>query len=248
MFIQIIFSLMKYLMFFLIAPLILSFAPRLDTGWISLFNGKNLDGWTIKCKPEDQSKNYWSVKDGYIEVNSLGDKNHDYIWLMTNKEYKDFSLKLKFAAFKESPGNSGVQIRSRYDDVEGWLDGPQIDIHPQGPWRSGMIWDETRGMNRWIYPDIPKGEWVDESMREKVPDFYYSDNELQWNEIEITVKGWAVVSTLNGIKITDFDSKELLNTEFHKKYKVGKKGNICLQLHIKDELKMYYKDIAIKEL
>ena len=219
-----------------------------EDNWASLFNGENLDGWTVKCKPEDQSKNYWTVKKGYIEVNSLGDKNHDYIWLMTDKEYKNFSFKLKFAAFKTSPGNSGVQFRSRYDDAEGWLDGPQIDIHPNGPWRSGMIWDETRGMNRWIYPDIVKGKWVNESMREEVPKLMYSDDELQWNEMEITVDGWTIVTYLNGTQITDFDSKELLTTEHHKKYKVGKKGYICLQLHIKDELKMLYKDIMIKEL
>jgi len=219
-----------------------------ETPWISLFNGENLEGWTVKCKVDDQSKKYWSVKNGYIEVNSLGDKDHDYIWLMTDKEYRNFSLKLKFAAFKDSPGNSGVQIRSRYDVVEGWLDGPQVDIHPQGPWRSGMMWDETRGINRWIYPDIAKGNWVNESMREKVPKFMYSDDEVRWNEMEITVDGWTVVAYLNGTKITDFDSKESLTTEHHKKYKVGKKGYICLQLHIKDELKMLYKDIMIKEL
>ena len=38
--------------------------------------------------------------------------------------------------------------------------------------------------------------------------------------------------------LIDFNSKELLTTEHHKKYKVGKKGYICLQLHNKDELKL----------
>lgn len=239
---------MKILPITLLFFIILSFNFKKEKEWSTLFNGKNLDGWTVKCKPEDESKNYWTVKDGYIEVNSLGDKDHNYIWLMADKEYKNFSLKLKFAAYKNSTGNSGVQIRSRYDEEEGWLDGPQVDIHPKGPWRSGMIFDETRGMLRWIYPDIPKGKWVDESMREKVPDFYYSDDELQWNEMEITVDGWRVVTYLNGTQITDFNSKDLLTTEHHKKYKVGKKGFICLQLHNKDELRMLYKDIMIKEL
>jgi hypothetical protein len=216
--------------------------------WVSLFNGKNLDGWTVKCKPEDKDKTFWTVKDGYIEVNSMGDKDHDYVWLMTEREYENFVLKLKFAAFKESPGNSGVQFRSRYDEEKWWLDGPQIDIHPQGPWRSGMIWDETRDMKRWIYPDIPKGEWVNESMREKVPDIYYSDDELRWNEMEIIVEGWKVTAFLNGTQITDFNNKELLTGPGHKKFKVGKKGHICLQLHINDELKMRYKDILIMEL
>jgi len=239
---------MKFLTFLLLISSLFSNTLKKENKWISLFNGRNLDGWTVKCKPEDKSKNFWSIHDGYIEVNSLGVKEHDYVWLMTNKEYMDFSLKLKFAAFKSSPGNSGIQIRSRYDDAEGWLDGPQIDIHPQGSWRSGMMWDETRDVKRWIYPDIPQGDWVNESMREKVPDFYYSDLSLKWNELEITVKGWSVVAFLNGTQITDFNSKVLLTGEGHKKYKVGEKGFIALQLHIHDELKMYYKDIMIREL
>ena len=111
-----------------------------------------------------------------------------------------------------------------------------------------MMWDETRDVKRWIYPDIPQGDWVNESMREKVPDFYYSDLSLKWNELEITVKGWSVVAFLNGTQITDFNSKVLLTGEGHKKYKVGEKGFIALQLHIHDELKMYYKDIMIREL
>jgi hypothetical protein len=226
----------------------LSFSNKKDKEWTSIFNGKDLTGWTVKCKPEDQHKNYWQVKNGMIEVNSLGDKDHDYVWLLTDKEYVSFSLQLKFAAFKNSPGNSGVQIRSRYDEKEGWLDGPQIDIHPQGPWRSGMMWDETRDVKRWIYPDIPKGEWVNESMRKEVPEFYYSDENIQWNEMEITVKGWKITAFLNGTQITDFYNKDLLTGPEHKKYKVGKKGHIALQLHIKDELKMFYKDILIREL
>lgn len=115
--------------------------------WVALFNGENLDGWKIKCVKEDQHYNFWSVDDGTIVLNSIGNPNHDYNWLITEKEYSNFELKLKFQSYRDSPGNSGVQIRSRYDDegqldgsdLIGWLDGPQIDIHPSDPWRIGFI-------------------------------------------------------------------------------------------------------------
>jgi hypothetical protein len=42
----------------------LSFSNKKDKEWTSIFNGKDLTGWTVKCKPEDQHKNYWQVKDG----------------------------------------------------------------------------------------------------------------------------------------------------------------------------------------
>ena len=218
-------------------------------GWTSLFNGINLDGWVVECRPEDKVKGFWTVQDGMILVNSLGMKDHDYVWLTTRKEYTDFMLKLKFAAFKDSPGNSGVQVRSRYDHDSLWLDGPQVDINPPGPWRTGMVWDETRGNARWLYPDIPKGEWVNEEMRQEDFEFHYStDEEMVWNELEIRVEGPDIKSWLNGVQMTDLKGEGILNDSNHRKFNVGEKGFIALQLHIRDELKMYYKDIYIKEL
>ena len=84
-----------------------------------------------------------------------------------------------------------------------------------------MMWDETRDVKRWIYPDLPKGEWVDKSMRIEVVEFYFSDDELRWNELEITVNDWSVTTYFNGTRITDFNNKELLTGAGHKKYRVG---------------------------
>lgn len=216
--------------------------------WESLFNGHDFFGWTVKSVPADQDKEFWSIVDGVIQVNSLGQKDHDYVWLMTDNEYDNFVLKLKFQAFKDSPGNSGVQIRSRYDENAGWLDGPQIDIHPSGYWRCGMIWDETRENKRWLYPEIPKDEWVDSTMAVQGITFYFSDDEPAWNDLEITANGTKLEAVMNGLTIMQWDGDGVLNDDNHKKYNVGKKGHIALQLHIKDELKMRYKDIIIKEL
>ena len=96
--------------------------------WLDLFNGTDLSGWTVKCKPADRDYPFWKVADGTIVADSMSGPKPDYVWLMTHKEYGDFVLRLEFQAFRDSPGNSGVQIRSRYDDAAGWLDGPQVDI------------------------------------------------------------------------------------------------------------------------
>ena len=101
----------------------------------------------------------WRVDEGAILCNSLGRPDHDYVWLLCEREFADFELALEIQAFRESPGNSGVQVRSRYDASPeaprgGWLDGPQIDVHPPGPWRTGLIYDETREERRWISPSL----------------------------------------------------------------------------------------------
>ena len=217
-------------------------------GWVSLFNGKDLTGWVVKCKPADTDKQFWSVEDGTILADSMAGKEHDYIWLLTEHEYGDFILRLRFQAYRDNPGNSGVQIRSRYDDQAGWLDGPQIDINPPGFWRTGMIWDETRDNKCWLYPDVPRGEWVDPSMALPGMIFYYSDEGPGWNDLEIEAVGTRITAHLNGVKITDYDGTGELDDDVHRARKVGLSGHIALQIHTGDLLKIRYKDIFIKDL
>ncbi|HUU18578.1 MAG TPA: DUF1080 domain-containing protein [Sedimentisphaerales bacterium] len=216
--------------------------------WQPLFNGLDLTGWSVKCKPADKDKHFWKVENETIIADSMGNADHDYVWLVTDSEYSDFVLRLRFCAFRDSPGNSGVQIRSRYDDQAGWLDGPQIDINPPGPWRTGMIWDETRGVNRWLYPEVPKGEWVDKSMANPNLAFYYSDEGPGYNDLEITAIGTKVTVVLNGVTITEYNGEGVLNDQTHQARNAGQTGHIALQIHTKDQLKISFKDIYIKDL
>ena len=96
-------------------------AGAAEPAFVPLFDGKTLDGWTIKCKPADKQKAaaFWKVDGGSILADSMGHKRHDYVWLTANAEYGDFVLRLRFQVAKEIKGNSGVQIRSRYDDKAG---------------------------------------------------------------------------------------------------------------------------------
>jgi len=216
--------------------------------WLSLFNGKDLTGWVVKCKPADAGKQFWRVEDGTILADSMAGKDHDYIWLLTEKQYGDFILRLHFQAYSDNPGNSGVQIRSRYDDNAGWLDGPQVDINPPGPWRTGMIWDETRGVKHWLYPDVPKGKWVNPSMAPPGMVFYYSDEGSGWNEFEIKAVGTKVTAHLNGVKVTEYDGTGVLDDDVHKARNVGLFGHIALQIHTRDLLRIRFRDIYIKDL
>ncbi|MBN2132173.1 MAG: DUF1080 domain-containing protein [Sedimentisphaerales bacterium] len=216
--------------------------------WRPLFNGRDLTGWTVKCKPADRDKDFWGVEDGTIVADSLDAKGHDYVWLLSDREYSDFILRVRFQAYRESPGNSGIQIRSRYDDQAGWLDGPQIDITPPGPWRTGMIWDETRGSKRWLYPAVPKGQWVNQAMANPGLTFYYADEEPTWNTLEIRAVGTKVTARLNDVLVTDYDGAGVLDDETHAAHNVGLRGHIALQIHINDKLRIRFKDIAITEL
>ena len=220
--------------------------------WASLFNGKDLAGWTVKCLPPDRDKVFWKVADGAIECDSMGRKKHADVWLITEKEFGDFELKFKFQAFRDSPGNSGVQVRSRYDEGPGaprggWLDGPQIDIHPPASWRTGLIYDETREEKRWISPSL-KNWAIKKEQGPKEWKFKYADEDDGWNTMQIICRGTKIKTIVNGITISDYDGSGVLDNEAHKKHNVGLTGRIALQLHVNDELKIRFKDIVIREL
>ena len=75
-----------------------------ETGFVPLFNGKNLDGW--------QTTGNWIVKDGVITLKPRpgeeGWQRYD-AYLTTEKQYRNFILDLEFKF--EPKGNSGVFLR-----------------------------------------------------------------------------------------------------------------------------------------
>lgn len=223
--------------------------------WKSLFNGKDLSGWEVKCVEKDKGKNYWLADNGTILCDTRGNSNHQYMWLQSTGEFSDFELRLKFQASRKTKGNAGVQIRSRYDekvqidgDYEGWLDGPQVDIHPNGPWRNGLIYDETRNTKRWIYPDLPDWNISKEEHGPKKVIYYWEDEGPGWNDMRIVCKGKQITTYVNNVKVADFDGTGVLDDEDHVQNRVSTKGHIALQLHKGSNNFIRFKNIEIREL
>ena len=213
---------------------------------VPLFNGRDLDGWVVKGRSNDVAQGFWRVEDGCIVADSMGHASHDYVWLVSAQEYGDFDLELEFQAFRDSPGNSGVQLRSRYDEAAFFLDGPQVDIHPPGPWRTGMIWDETRGSSRWLWPPVGKGQWVDASMAASNRVWRYSDEGDGWNRLAISAHGLHLRAVLNGVTVMDWDGTGVLDDDVHRARGVGGRGHLALQIHRNDRLHIRFRNIRIR--
>ena len=80
-------------------------------GWVSLFDGKSLDGWKANEKPET-----FSVKDGEIVVR--GDRAHlFYDGPVANHDFKNFEFKAEIMAKKNA--NSGVYFHTAFQP-DGW--------------------------------------------------------------------------------------------------------------------------------
>ena len=225
-------------MTFAIALLFLLAAPD-----VSLFDGKTLAGWHVSSKPADRDKTFWTVRDGAITCDSLGRKDHAYVWLVSDAEFDDFELTLQVKGFAQSPGNSGVQFRSRYDEALGWLHGPQADIHPPAPFRSGLIYDETHETRRWIFPSLPDWKIAPEQGPKN-----WKWNPGGWNDVVIRARGLRVTTIVNGVTITDQDFTGILDDAAHRSHNVGRRGHFALQLHDHDELLIQYRNLRVRPL
>lgn len=85
--------------------------------WISLFDGKTLNGWRVEGNAD------WRVQDGAIVGRQgAGNKGGD---LYTNQQWKDFEVEAEFQM--TSPGNSGLWFRvspSQPGYQVDWIDEP----------------------------------------------------------------------------------------------------------------------------
>jgi len=146
----------------------------------NLFNGENLDGWTIHGEEK------WYVEDGELICES-GPKA-EYGYLSTDDFYKDFELTLEFK--QEADGNSGVFIRSTFDGtkVNGW----QVEVAPPGKSTGGIY--ESYGRGWLIQPDPEK----DNALKMG-----------EWNTMKIRVYGPSVSSSLNGEEMVHLTDAEI---------------------------------------
>jgi len=85
--------------------------PAQDAGWVSLFDGKTLDGWKV-----GENAATFSVQDGAIVVN--GPRAHlYYVGPVQNHDFKNFEFK---ADVMTTPGsNSGLYFHTAYQEG-GW--------------------------------------------------------------------------------------------------------------------------------
>jgi hypothetical protein len=116
---------------------------------ITLFNGKNLDGWKLT---DPHAVNGWSVKDGVLTndpVQERGKPHKNYGNLRTDKEFEDFNLALETNVPKG--GNSGVYLRGIYEVQVVDSFGRRVDPHNMGAIYSRITPSEAA--------EKPAGQW-----------------------------------------------------------------------------------------
>ncbi len=201
------------------------------SGWVSLFDGKSLDGWVVK----GGTATYHIDKDMIVGTTVAKSKN---TFLSTKRDYADFELELEVRCDKEL--NSGIQIRSHVYAKDtpqaskqgrmrekGEVYGYQCEITTSDKCVAGNFWDE----GRWT-------KWHDDLTKKPGACAAFKDGE--WNHYRIVAQGDRIRSWVNGVPCADF--RDTLDAS----------GFIGLQVHSipagKGPYQVRWKKIKIREL
>lgn len=153
-----------------------------QSGWRSLFNGKNLDGW----KQLNGTAKYYDEKGVLVGETVLNSPNS---FLCSTELFSDFIL--EYEAFVDTNLNSGVQIRSEsYPEYQnGRVHGYQVEIDPAPRAWSGGLYDESRRM--WLY-SLERNE--------KGRKAFHNG---KWNKFRVEAIGNSIRTWVNGVACVD---------------------------------------------
>ena len=128
--------------------LLLAAPVSAEDGWVSIFDGKTLNGWSMAA----HGKAEYKVVDGTIHGKTVEGSPNSF--LKSDKVYGDFELEFEVRVHDKL--NSGCQIRSKLkgDKFGGRVYGPQVEIE-KSPGQSGFIYGEQAG--GWQSPE-PKSQ------------------------------------------------------------------------------------------
>jgi hypothetical protein len=208
-----------------------------ETGWVPLFDGKTLNGWSVHSGFAK-----YTAEDGAIVGTAV--KGSPNSFLCTNREYGDYILEFEVQCAPEL--NSGAQFRSHiakeqmpfvFRDDKGQprvhtipadrVYGYQAEIATARSRSSGGIYDEAR--RGFFLADIRNNPAAQEAFKDG-----------QWNKYRIECRGYTMKTSINGVPCVEL--KDSLDT----------KGIIGLQVHgLGQNFQPYqvrWRNIRIKEL
>lgn len=203
-----------------------------EGGFVSLFNGKNLDGWkglvanpivrakmsakelaAAQVKADQQMAMDWKVEDGMIIFDGKGYDN-----LCTEKQYGDFEMLVDWKLYPGAEPDAGIYLRGT----------PQV-----------QMWDTAR-VN--VGAQVGSGGLYNNQVHMSKPLKLADQKVGEWNSFIIRMIGERVSVWLNGELVTD---NVILENFWDRKQHIFPIEQIELQAH---GSKVAYRDIYIKEI
>ncbi len=199
-----------------------SAADPAPAGFVALFNGRDLTGWSVL----GGKKEVWGAENGVIFVS--GENGG---WLMTDREYGDFDLRLRFKL--PVGGNSGVAIRAPFAGNPAYK-GMEIQLLDD-PW-----YKDAKN-----YKGIRPVQLTGAIYDVVAPSRDATRPAGEWSTIHITAKGRRIIVELNGVKTVDANLDDHKDRAAEHGGLLRAAGRIGLQSHTG---RVEFKDIYVKPL
>ncbi len=218
--------------------------PKLEEGFVSLFDGKTLDGWKV-----GENAAVFKVRDGMIVMEcpttTRSPAHLFYVGDVSHHDFKNFDLKVDVMTFPTA--NSGIYFHTRYQETD-W---PKFGIECQvdnshSDWRrTGSLWG-IRNVT-WGPETPPKDNKEDVTVLPKPP---VADN--AWYTQEVVYRDGSIAVKLDGKTVIEY---ELPRADAEHKLATGMtwlpRGTFALQGHPPmpgHVSKAYFKNIRVKVL
>ncbi len=175
-----------------------------ESKWISLFNGKDLTGWTVRGKAK------WSVENGVLV--GVGGMGHVY----TDAACSDFEAKGMFRVTNEgATPNSGFYFRANppADDVNAFPRGYEAQICNHGDGYTGWLWKPGKPTGKATELATKDGEWFSYRIRATGShlEFWINDKPVMTcDDAEYTTGHFAIQGHNPGMKV---EAKDLYYRE-----------------------------------
>jgi hypothetical protein len=191
-------------------------------GFEALFNGKDLKGW----KAYGGKMEVWGAEKGLLFT-----KGQDGGWLLNDKEFSDFELRLEYRWEKDG-GNSGVALRAPLVSDVSWK-GIEIQLIDDARYE--------KVHNYKLKPTQHTGSIYGVVPPSKLP----GKGPGEWNQMRIVAKGRKITVELNGQTVTDANLDDYKDRLKEHPGLLRDKGHLGVQSH---DGRVEFRNLYVKPL
>lgn len=213
-------------------------APDTD-GWIQLFNGKDLTGWTPKIKGHDLGDNFgntFRVEGGVLKVSYDQYQNFDgqFGHLFYKEPFSNYVLRIEYRFTGEQcPGGPGWAIRNSgamlHGEAPETMDKDQefpASIEVQLLGGNGQQERTTANLCTPGTNVVMNGKLITQHCTSSTSKTYHGD---QWITVEIEVHGnKSIKHVIDGQMVLEYQQPQLDERDAHAKRLAAKRGGIQL--------------------
>lgn len=215
--------------------LLASCTTTTNDGFVPLFNGEDLTGWT----PAKENPDSFSVQDGTLILK--GGRSHlFYTGDVNGGTFKNFELKLK--AMTTPGANSGVYFHTKYQDT-GWPEAGyecQVNSTHKDAKKTGSLYGVVNVLVLKPGQKEPKGGM--QIKRDAAP-----STDGEWFDYHITVVGNKITIRVNGETTVEYTEPAGGPGDSRFAGRRLSEGAFALQAH-DPKSEVHYRDIRVKVL